>query len=95
MKIIVSIIGWLVILVPFSSFFVILGVISLEMGFGITPPIGLATVCFVLAIIYGIFWRIGAGMKPFLKFANNNPRKRLLSIRFYERKILREKEENI
>lgn len=89
MNYLVSILWWLVIIAPFSFLFVLFGVISLEVGFGISPPIGLASVCFLLAVIFSIFWRIGTGFKSFLNRFKTKPPKRLLRVQH-----LQEREQN-
>lgn len=86
LKLIISIVGWLVILLPFSFLFIIFGTISLEMGFGISPPIGLATASFVLAMMFSAFWRIGSGFKPFFSRFRNAPPKRILRVRFLQQR---------
>lgn len=89
MKMIFSMIGWLTLLLPFSLFFVFTGIILLEKSFGVAAPIGLAFSAFVLAMIYGIFWRIANGMKSGTR-GRQNPAmpRRLLRVRF-----LREREQ--
>ncbi len=82
MKLFFSIVGWLIVLIPFSFLFILFGLISLEMGFGISPPIGLAGVCFLLAVILSLFWRIGSGFKPSPSRSRTKPPKRLLRVQF-------------
>jgi Na+/H+-dicarboxylate symporter len=82
MKLVIAIIGWLMFLIPFGFLFILFGLISLEMGFGISPPIGLAAGCFLLALILSLFWRIGLVWKPSLSRFGTKPPKRLLRVQF-------------
>lgn len=86
MKFLISILWWLMIIAPFSFLFVLFGMISLEIGFGISPPIGLTASCFLLAVIFSIFWRIGTVFKSFLSRFKTKPAKRLLRVRFLQQR---------
>ena len=86
MKIIISIIGWLAILIPLGGLLVIFGVVSLEMNFGIAPPVGLAAMCLGLSVINGVVWQIANGSGGFRKFVRKNRTERLLGVRFLKKR---------